>query len=126
VRELGADEVIDYRATRFEDAVRNVDVVFDTVGGDTQDRSWQVLKPGGILVSIVQPIPAEKAAAYGVRGVLIRQAARGDQMAAVADLVGKGRVNVLIAEVMPLSEARKAQNLSQAGHARGKIVLTID
>jgi NADPH:quinone reductase-like Zn-dependent oxidoreductase len=53
LRELGADEVIDYKKTRFEDVVHNVDVVFDTIGGDTQQRSWGVLKKGGILVSVV-------------------------------------------------------------------------
>ena len=89
VRQLGADEVIDYRAARFEDAVRDVDVVFDTVGGETQDRSWKVLKRGGILVSIVQPVPEEKASAQGVRGIFFRQDARGDQMAEIADLVGR-------------------------------------
>ncbi len=126
VRQLGADEVIDYRAARFEDAVRDVDVVFDTVGGETQDRSWKVLKRGGILVSIVQPVPEEKASAQGVRGIFFRQDARGDQMAEIADLVGSGRVKVHIAKVLPLSEARKAQELSQSGHTRGKIVLTME
>lgn len=126
VRELGADEVIDYRASRFEDVVNDIDVVFDTVGGDTQDRSWQVLKRGGILVSIVQPVAEEKASARGVRGVFFRQNPRGDQMADVAELVANGRVKVQIAQVLPLSQARKAQELSQAGHTRGKIVLTME
>jgi NADPH:quinone reductase-like Zn-dependent oxidoreductase len=125
VRQLGADEVIDYRATRFEDVVGDVDVVFDTIGGDTQDRSWKALKRGGILVSIVQPPSQEKATAQGVRGVLIRQNPRGDQLAEIADLVVRGRVKVDIEQVLPLSEARRAQEWSQSGHTRGKIVLRV-
>jgi NADPH:quinone reductase-like Zn-dependent oxidoreductase len=67
VRNLGAAETIDYETTRFENVVHEVDVVFDTIGGDTQKRSWQVLKKGGVLVSIVGPPSAEEAAAHGVR-----------------------------------------------------------
>ena len=119
VRGLGADEVIDYQATQFDDIVHDVDVVFDTIGGDTQERSWQVLRRGGILVSIVQPPPPEKAAAQGVRGVFMRQNPRGDQLAQIADLVASGKVKVHVEKVLPLSEARKAQELSQSGHARG-------
>jgi NADPH:quinone reductase-like Zn-dependent oxidoreductase len=126
VRELGADEVIDYRATRFEDVVGDVDVVFDTIGGDTQDRSWKVLKRGGVLVSIVQPPSQEKATAQGVRGVIIRQNPRGDQLAEIADMVVRGRIKVDIGQVLPLGEARRAQESSQSGHARGKIVLRVD
>ncbi len=125
VRGLGADQVIDYRSTRFEDAVREVDVVFDTIGGETQERSWKVLKKGGILVSIVQP-PPEKAAG-GVRGTFMRQnAKRTDQLAEIAELVASGQVKINVETVLPLREARKAQELSQSGHARGKIVLAIE
>ena len=124
VRELGADEVIDYRATRFEEVVREVDVVFDTIGGDTQERSWKTLKRGGILVSIVQPPPEKQVAAHGVRGrFLISDAKRHDQLAKIAELVVAGRVKVSVAIVLPLREARRAQELSQAGHTQGKIVL---
>jgi NADPH:quinone reductase-like Zn-dependent oxidoreductase len=126
VRELGADEVIDYTTTRFDDLVRDVDVVFDTVGGDTQDRSWKVLRRGGILVSIVQPPPQEKSAAQGARGVFYRQQPRGDQLTRIAGLVVSGKVKLLVETILPLSEARKAQELSQGGHTQGKIVLRVD
>lgn len=124
VRSLGADEFIDYRATRFEDSVRDADVVFDTIGGETQERSWNVLKKGGVLVSIVQP-PSEKlASAHGVRGVFMREdAKRTDELTQIADLIVSGRVKVHVETILPLREARKAQELSQSGHARGKIVL---
>jgi NADPH:quinone reductase-like Zn-dependent oxidoreductase len=120
VRELGADEVIDYRKQRFEQLVRNVDVVLDTIGGDTQERSWQVLKPGGILVSLVQPPSPQHA---GARGVMHRQQPRGDQLAEIAALVVAGKVKVKVEKTFPLREARQAQELSQSGHAHGKIVL---
>jgi NADPH:quinone reductase-like Zn-dependent oxidoreductase len=126
VRELGADEVIDYHATQFENEVRDIDVVFDAIGDDTQEHSWQVLKRGGILVSIVQPAAEEKAAAHGVRGVFFRQNAKREQLAEIADLVVNGRIKLFIADVLPLSDARKAQKLSQSGHTRGKIVLTME
>lgn len=126
VRALGADEVIDYRTTKFENAVRDVDMVFDTIGGDTQDRSWQVLKRGGILVSIVSPPSGEKAAAHGVRAVFMVMQSRGDQLAQIAELVASGRVKVTIEKVFSLQETRLAQELSQSGHARGKIVLVVN
>ena len=125
VRGLGADEVIDYQTTKFEDVVRDVDVVLDTIGGETQDRSWQVLKRGSVLVSVVQPPPQEKATARGVGGHFLISKARGDQLAKIAELVASGRVKVNIETVLPLSEARKAHELSQSGHAGGKIVLQV-
>jgi len=118
--------VIDYRSTKFEDVVHDVDVVLDTIGGDTQERSWNVLKRGGILVSIVQPPAQEKAASHSVRGVFLISKARGDQLARIADLVVSGQVKVIVEKKLPLREARQAQELSQSGHAHGKIVLVTD
>jgi NADPH:quinone reductase-like Zn-dependent oxidoreductase len=127
VRGLGADQVIDYRATKFEDVARDVDVVLDTIGGETQERSWKTLKKGGILVSTVQAPPDKTAAAHGVRGVFIREnAQRADELAQIADLVASGRVKVFVETVLPLREARKAQELSQSGHSRGRIVLAVE
>lgn len=125
VRQLGANEVIDYRQTKFEEVVRDVDVVLDTIGGDTQERSWRVLKRGGALVSLVQPPSQEKAAAQGARGIMMRQKANGKQLAIIADLVVSGKIKVNVETVLPLHEARKAQELSQKGHAGGKIVLEV-
>jgi NADPH:quinone reductase-like Zn-dependent oxidoreductase len=125
VREMGADEAIDYRTTKFENMVHDADVVLDTVGGETQERSWKVLKRGGIIVSLVQPPSEAAAATHGARGERIRQQPRGDQLARIADLVASGRVKVNIETVLPLAEARQAQQLSKAGHAGGKIVLKV-
>src|SRR5262249_17361844 len=102
VRQLGADEVIDYRKTRFEEVVRDVDVVLDTIGGETLERSWRVRKRGGVLTSLVQQPLADKAAAAGVRGFFVRQTANGEQLAAIADLVVKGKVKVHVETVLPL------------------------
>ena len=123
VRQLGADEVIDYRKAKFEEVARDVDVVLDTMGGETQERSWRVLKRGGVLASLVQQPPADKAATAGARGFFVRQKANSEQLAAIADLVIKGKVKVSVETVLPLPDAAKAQELSKTGHSGGKIVL---
>ena len=127
VRSLGVDEFIDYRSTPFEDVVSDADVVFDTIGGDTQERSWKVLKKGGVLVSIVQPPSEKTAASHGVRGIFMHEdSKRTDELTQIAELVASGRIKVNVETILPLREARKAQKLSQSGHARGKIILTVD
>jgi NADPH:quinone reductase-like Zn-dependent oxidoreductase len=110
---------------RFDDAVEGVDVVFDTIGGDTQDRSWKVLNKGGILVSIVQPPPAELAGKYGVRAEMLGMQPNSAQLAEIAKLVDSGHLRVVVERVLPLSEARQAHELSEKGHVRGKIVLKV-
>jgi NADPH:quinone reductase-like Zn-dependent oxidoreductase len=127
VRQLGADEVIDYRAQRFADVVREADIVLDTIGGETQEHSWRVLKKGGVLVSTVQPPSEAAAAAHGMRGLFLRcDLSKRDELGQIADLVARGQVQVHIESAMPLSDARKAQELSQSGHAQGKIVLRVN
>jgi NADPH:quinone reductase-like Zn-dependent oxidoreductase len=125
VTELGADQFIDYTKTRFEDVAQDVDVVFDTLGGDTQARSWQVLKPGGILVSVVSPPPEATAAARGVRCAFVFIQPSGQQLTAIARLIDEGRMKPVIHTVLPLVEVRQAHVISQGGHARGKIVLHV-
>jgi NADPH:quinone reductase-like Zn-dependent oxidoreductase len=125
VRNLGAAETIDYETTRFEDVVDEVDVVFDTIGGDTQKRSWQVLKKGGILVSIVGPPSAEEAAAHGVRQAAVFVQPSAVQLTELAKLVDSGKLKPIVETVLPLPEARHAHELSQAGHVRGKMVLRV-
>ena len=123
LRELGVDQAIDYQKTRFEDVVRDVDVVLDTIGGDTQERSFKVLKKGGILVSIVQPPSEEQAAKYGVRALFYGAHASSSDLAEIAKLIDNGKVKTVVETVLPLAEARRAHELSESGHARGKIVL---
>jgi len=122
---LGADELIDYTTQRFEDVTRSIDVVLDTIGGDIQERSWQVLKKGGILVSLVQPPSENKAKEHGVRGIRLGARANGRELAEIAKIVDAGKLAPVIDRILPLSEARRAHELSQSGHTRGKIVLRV-
>jgi NADPH:quinone reductase-like Zn-dependent oxidoreductase len=123
---LGANEVIDYQHVQFEEAVRDVDVVLDTIGGGTRERSWQVLKPGGILVSLPEPIPESEAAAHGRRGVFFIVRPDREQLGQLAALIDSGAVRPVIAETIPLAEAREAFERGVAGHTRGKLVLAVD
>jgi NADPH:quinone reductase-like Zn-dependent oxidoreductase len=123
---LGADEVIDYRAQRFESIARDVDVVLDTVGAETQERSWQVLKKGRILVSLVRSPSDEKARALGVRGAMIENRPDGAALAEIAKLIDSGKLKPVLNRILPLSEARRAHELSQSGQTHGKIVLRVD
>ena len=125
ISELGADEVIDYHAQKFENVARNIDIVFDTIGSDTQERSWKVLKKGGILVSIVQPPSEEMAKAVGARGAMVQSRPDGAKLAEIAKIIDSGNLAPVIDRILPLSEARRAQELSQSGHTRGKIVLRV-
>ncbi|MEH1844588.1 MAG: NADP-dependent oxidoreductase [Nostoc sp.] len=126
VRSLGADQVIDYNATPFEQVVENVDVVLDTLGGDTQARSYSVVKPGGILISTAAPPNAQKAQERGIRAEMMNMKPSASLLEEIASLLDSGQVKTLVAQTFSLSEARQAQELSQGGHVRGKIVLQIN
>jgi NADPH:quinone reductase-like Zn-dependent oxidoreductase len=123
VRDLGADEFIDYRKAKVEDVVSGVDVVFDTVGGDTQARAFQVLKRNGHLVSTVSPPSAEKAKEFGVTVAMVQMTAKPEQLAEINRLLEGGKLKVRVATVLPLAEFKKALRLSASGHADGKIIL---
>jgi NADPH:quinone reductase-like Zn-dependent oxidoreductase len=125
LRELGVDEPIDYTQQRFENVARNIDIVLDTIGGETQERSWSVLKKGGVLVSLVQPPPEEKAEELGVRATFVAGHPSGAQLAEIAKMIDSGKLAPIIDRILPLSEARRAHELSKSGHVRGKIVLRV-
>ncbi|HMV86847.1 MAG TPA: NADP-dependent oxidoreductase [Blastocatellia bacterium] len=125
LRQLGVDEPIDYTAVRFEDVARDVDVVFDTIGGETQERSFAVLKPGGVLVSAVSPPAQELAAARGVSAAMVQVQPNAAQLAEIAALADAGKIVPNIETVLPLSEFQRAHELSQSGRTRGKIVLQV-
>jgi NADPH:quinone reductase-like Zn-dependent oxidoreductase len=125
LQELGADEVVDYQTTPFEEAVSDVDLVLDTLGGDTQERSWQVLKKGGMLVSIVSKPLETRAKEFGVRTGFLQGQANAAQLTQIARLVDSGHFKTIVETVLPLDEARKAHEISQGGHTRGKIVLKV-
>jgi len=125
VRSLGADEFIDYTVRKFEDVVKNVDVVFDTVGGDTLERSFQVLKKGGFLVTTTAPPSKEKAEEFGVQVAMVNVQPSAEQLEEVSQLIDEGKLKTHVEIVLPLSQVKRAHELSKAGHTRGKIVLRV-
>ncbi len=125
LRQLGVDQVIDYDTERFEEAVQPVDVVLDAMGGETQERSWKVLKRGGILVSIASPPKAEVAAEHGVRQAFVFTQPNAPQLAEIATLADEGKLKAIVETILPLSDATRGQQLSERGHGRGKIVLRV-
>jgi NADPH:quinone reductase-like Zn-dependent oxidoreductase len=124
-RELGADEVIDHTKTRFEEIIEPVDLVFDTVGGDRQERSLSVVRPGGRLLSVATEPSQESAAARGISAVYFVVTPNREQLIEIANLVDRGDLYPLIAEVFPLTDARKAFERSLINPKAGKIVLSI-
>ena len=123
VRRLGADEFIDYKKAKFEEQVSGLDVVFDTVGGETQERAFQTLKRGGFLVSTINPPSAETAKEFGVTVAMVGMRPDPDQLAEINRLLEAGKLKVRVATVFPLAEVKKALQLSETGHANGKIIL---
>jgi NADPH:quinone reductase-like Zn-dependent oxidoreductase len=121
---LGADEVIDYRSARFEDVVRGVDVVLDTLGGETQERSWGVLKPGGALVALTSFPSPEKAKAHGVRALYFSAEKTTARLQQIAARIDEGALGLSPIEVLPLADAARAHERLQSGKARGKLVLS--
>ena len=127
VRGLGADTVVDSKAERFEDSVTAVDVVLDTVGGDTQQRSLRVLKPGGILVSVVSPVPETTQKHYGVRAAYFYVDVTTARLNKITELFDSGKLVTHVGTVLPLEDAHIAHEmLAGRPHRRGKIVLDID
>lgn len=122
LKSLGADQVIDYNTSRFEEQVKNVDVVLNTANAETNVRSVPVVAKGGILVSIVGPPPADACTAAGIR---CADAGRvnGQMLPAIVDFANQGQFHVSVEQKLPLSDAAKAWDLSRAGHTRGKIIL---
>ena len=125
IRQLGCDEAIDYKATRFEDHVRDLDVVLDPVSGDSQQRSLGVLKKGGILVALTEEPRQDLAREKGVRATMIGVKPDGQRLTEIAKIVDEGKLRPLIQVVLPLTQVKEALELSRSHHAGGKIVLTI-
>jgi NADPH:quinone reductase-like Zn-dependent oxidoreductase len=126
VRSLGADEVIDYTAVRFEENVSDADVVFDTVGGEITGRSWGTLKRGGILVAVAGMPDADAAAARGVRASPVRAPEiTRPILEEIARLVETGVIVPHVGEVFSFEDAASAHAASETGHGRGRIVLRV-
>jgi NADPH:quinone reductase-like Zn-dependent oxidoreductase len=125
VKSLGADEVVDYEKNRFQDIVRDVDVVFDTIGGQVQEASWSVLKPRGMLVSIVQPPSQERANQVNVRGEFVFIQPSSEILGELSHLVDNGTIRPVVGAEFSLKDVTRAHELSESGRARGKIVVHV-
>ena len=126
VRSLGAETVVDYTSTPVEQVVHAVDLVVDTVGGQTLASAWPVIKRGGRLVSTAGQPSKEKARELGI-GALFFSGGRpsSERLQTIAQLIDEGQVKATLARIFPLREASLAHELSQSGHGRGRIVLHI-
>ena len=125
VKNLGAHEVIEYRKQDFSEILKDIDVVFDTVGGETQENSWKVLKEGGMLMSIINKPADEIANQYKARSgyIFVRPNAR--ILETLAHLIDTGKLKPVIGSVFSLNEIKQAQELSQSKRAKGKIVIKV-
>jgi NADPH:quinone reductase-like Zn-dependent oxidoreductase len=125
LKQLGADVAIDYTKQNFENIAKDVDVVLDSIGKDTLARSYGVAKKGGIIVSLVaRPDPAELEK-HGIRGEGLSVDPNSDELGEIGNLIDEKKINVIVSQTLPLSEARKAQEQVATGHTRGKIVLKV-
>lgn len=128
-RALGADEVVDYTMQRFDETVHDVDVALDTVGGETLERSWAVLKPGGVLISIVAPPPdsaaRRRATAAGIRSIFFVVEPKQAQLVELGQLLDAGQLRPVVAAVYALERARDAYTRGQEQHQPGKVVLHV-
>ena len=125
VRELGAEEVIDYAKQPFERVVRDLDAVLDLVGGDVAQRSIQVLRPGGVVASTLGGLTQQQAAESGVRSVSVMTRTSPTELAAIASLIDERVLRVSVSQIFSLEEAAQAQQAVEGGHTRGKVVLRI-
>jgi NADPH:quinone reductase-like Zn-dependent oxidoreductase len=121
---LGADEVVDYNSVRFEDKLKDLDVVLNTVDADTGVRSIGVIKPGGIFVSVVGPPPAAQCEAAKVR-CAVTGSATGEMLGHVSELAAQGKLHIHIDRTLPLADAAQALDLNRQGHTGGKIILEV-
>lgn len=126
VQSLGAEKAVDYKKERFEESMTGFDVVIDTVGGDAQQRSLRLLKPGGILVSVVSGVPETTQARYGIRAAYFYVDITTARLNKITELFDSGKLVTNVGTVLPLEDARIAHEmLGGAPHKRGKIVLRI-
>jgi NADPH:quinone reductase-like Zn-dependent oxidoreductase len=125
VEALGATQFVAYETDRFEDRVKDVDVVLDLVGGETQTRSFRVLRSGGVLVSIVAPPNGAHAGEHGARGVFFVVEPSRHQLKGIARLVDAGRIRPVVDHVVGLADTRTAYEALATEHRRGKVVIHV-
>ena len=125
LKELGADVAIDYTKQKFEDVAKDVDVVLDSVGKDTLARSYAVVKKGGFIVSIVARLDQTELGKHGIHGAALSVDPNSQELAEIGKLIDHGKIEVIVSQTFPLSEAKTAQEKVATGHTRGKIVLKV-
>jgi NADPH:quinone reductase-like Zn-dependent oxidoreductase len=125
LKQLGADVVIDYMKTKFEDVAKDVDVVFDTVGRDTLARSYAITKKGGIITTIVARPDQTQLDKYGIRGASVWSHPDGNELAEITKLIETGKIKPVVSQVFPLTDAVKAAQQAETHHTRGKLIIKI-
>src|SRR5262245_24564600 len=125
LKQLGADVAIDYKKQKFEDVAKDVDVVLDSIGGDTLARSYGVVKKGGIIVSLVARPSESELQKHGIRGAALNVEPNSQELAEIGKLIDDKKIKVIVSQTFPLSEAARAQEQVATGHTRGKIVVKI-
>jgi alcohol dehydrogenase len=125
VKSLGADEVIDYKNQKFEEVLKDYDAVFDTVGGETNKKSYQILKSGGVLVSMVDGPDEQLVKKYGVKYVQQMTQTNQDKLSKLAGLVDQGKLKVTVDKTFPLGQASEALAYLQNNHPKGKVVINV-
>jgi NADPH:quinone reductase-like Zn-dependent oxidoreductase len=125
VHELGADRAIDYQHEQFEKRVRDVDLVLDLVAGDTQERSWQVLKKGGTMISTLAPPSRDRAEALAARAESYVAHPDGAELGEIARLIDEGKVTPHVDAVFPFDDLTGAYRRLEQGHVRGKVVIDV-
>lgn len=124
-KELGADVVIDYQSQDFSEIIKDADAVFDTVGGETYEKSFAVLKPNGILVSMIAPVDETRAAEYGVQAIYQSTHVNTDRLNKLTELINQKVITPHVAEVFPLEQIQEAFKARESGNTHGKVVIAV-
>jgi NADPH:quinone reductase-like Zn-dependent oxidoreductase len=125
LKQLGADVAIDYTKQKFEEVAKDVDIVLDSVGKDTLARSYGVVKKGGVIVSLVARPNQADLDKHGIRGAVLNVEPSADELSEIGKLIDQEKIKVVVSQMLPLSEAAKAQEQVATGHTRGKVVLRV-
>lgn len=125
VRGLGADEVIDYQKKDFSDSLQRVDLVLDTIGGDTQLRSYKVLRQNGILAAITAPPDQEVAKQYQVSASRVGHTSDGSRLGLISSLVESNKLRIVVDSIFPLAESQEALKRTASSHASGKVIISM-